>query len=605
MARKKSSSVRREKKEMADNIRKRVISAQKALVDTSEEVTSSKEMATAVSSVAISIEALSEGQEKLFNALIEELSKIPETVEQKENKSEKVLEKLLDAILEMEKQLEKTTDPEQRAKIEQGISKLRGQADVAMEGTSRGRALKTPGDVISKFLGVDPRERKEAGGGVSGFLKAFVGQDKSSGLRGDVKKFFGIQPQRTVDEMLAAKRGSEDIAGTLTQAKEQKENERKAAIAARLKDVPEHFRVKSDETGRFRVGTKGNRIDEYTPTGALNPRFQPASGMMGKQLVDEGSGFTYEAGKGVQAGMVPGGAGASVPVRRTGVAAGTSLPAPAAGMMASGGTSLPASGGGTDAETDTFKDDLLKKLEDTNEQLEDIETATSKGLLGGLVSFLGPAMAGITAIGPALLPIGVALAGIWAGMKVFQAVKGFKEMREAQKEAKASEERGVVAEGNLVKTLEERDPQLLEAAKKLQAADKSPEAKDKPLAAYVGQARQQRQQATRGTPPAAAAASQAAASVAPAATAVTASMAPSAATSPAVTSTPTRAATGAALETSAPPAAAAAPVINNIDNSSRVNAPQAAAATGGASVSLRDTHNSFMRFQDRRMARVF
>lgn len=261
--------------------------------------------------------------------------------------------------------------------------------------------------------------------------------------------------------------------------------------------------------------------------------------------------------------------------------------------------------GGTDVETDTFKDDLLKKLEETNEQLEDIETATSKGLLGGLMSFLGPAMAGITAIGPALLPIGVALAGIWAGMKVFQAVKGFKEMREAQKEAKASEERGVVAEGNLVKTLEERDPQLLEAARALQSADKSPQAKDKPLAAYVGQARQQRQQATGGTPPAAAAASQAAASVAPAATAVTASMAPSAATSPAVTSTPTRAATGAALETSAPPAAAAAPVINNIDNSSRVNAPQAAAATSGASVSLRDTHNSFMRFQDRRMARVF
>jgi len=66
-----------------------------------------------------------------------------------------------------------------------------------------------------------------------------------------------------------------------------------------------------------------------------------------------------------------------------------------------------------------------------------------------------------------------------------------------------------------------------------------------------------------------------------------------------------RAATSTALETSAPPAAAAAPVINNIDNSSKVNAPQAAAATSGASVSLRDTNNSFMRFQDRRMARVF
>lgn len=597
MARKKSS-VRREKKEMAGNIRKRVISAQKTLVDTSEEVTSSKEMATAVSSVAVSIEALSEGQEKLFNALIEELSKIPDTLEQKETKSEKVLEKLLNAILEMEKQLEKTTDPEQRAKIEQGISKLRGQADVAMGGTSRGRALRTGGDVASQFLGVNPRERKEAGGGVKGFLKAFMGQDEDSGLRGGVRKYFGIQPQRTVDEMLAAKRGSADIAGTLDQAKEQKENERKAAVAARLKDVPEHLRVQSDSAGRYRVAKSGTRLDEYLPSGELNPRFQPASGMMGKQLVDAGSGFTYEAGKGVQAGMVPGGGGASVPAAL-------------------------ATGGGTDVATDTFKEDLMDKLEDLEEQLEDVETAAdSKGLLGNISSILGGlggtlltgikgAFSGLTGLfgggkgpnidvppggapgaGPVATKAGGRLARfgkgaaslakgagrvlgkvaapLAVGMAAYDAYKGFT----ADSDASLGERlrnAGSSAVSGLTFGLAGSSPEEIAARKAESEA--------------------------------------AAASAAPA---VTGDFAPSGAATMATGAASvqsvrpaSRAATSTALETSAPPAAATAPVINNIDNSSRVNAPQAAAATGGASVSLRDTHNSFMRFQDRRMARVF
>lgn len=609
MARKKSSSVRREKKQMAVNIRKRVISAQKALVDTSEEVTSSKEMATAVSSVAVSIEALSEGQEKLFNALIEELSKIPETMEQKESKSEKVLEKLVDAILDLEKQLEKTTDPEQRAKIEQGISKLRGQADVAMEGTSRGRALRTGGDVASQFLGVNPRERKEAGGGVKGFLKAFMGQDEDSGLRGGVRKYFGIQPQRTVDEMLAAKRGSEDIAGTLTQAKEQKENERKAAVAARLKDVPEHFRVKSDETGRFRIGTKGTRIDEYTASGAINPRFQPASGMMGKQLVDEGSGFTYEAGKGVQTGMVPGGAGTSVPAA---LAAGGSVQAALA------------AGGGTDVATDTFKEDLMGKLDDLEEQLEDVETAAdSKGLLGNIASVLGGlggtlltgikgAFSGLTglfgggkgpnidvppggALGPGAAPVatkaggrlarfgrgasrlakgagrvlGKVAAPLAVGMAAYDAYKGFTADSDASLGERLRNAGSSAISGATFGLLGSSPEEI--AARKAES------------------------EAAASTAPAVAAAP-----------AVAGDFSPSGDAAMATTVRPSsRAATVTSLETSAPPAAAAAPIINNIDNSSKVNAPQAATATSGASISLRDMNNSFMRFQDRRMARVF
>lgn len=611
MAKKKSS---RQKKEMAGNIRKRMISSQKTLVDTAEEIESSKEMATSVSAVAVSIEALTEGQEKLFNDLIEELSKIPETLGEKEVKSEKVLEKLVDAIFSLEKQLETTTDLEQRAKIEQGITTLRGQTDVALQGTSATKqpALKGPADVISKFLGVDPKERKEAGGGVKGFLKAFVGQDKDSGIRGDIDKYFGIQPQakeRNVDDMLEARRGSSDIAGTLEAAKTEKENERKAAVVARLKDVPEYLKVKSDVVGRYRESKTGNRLDEYLPSGELNPRFQPASGMMGAQLTDEKTGYTYEAGKGVQAGMVPGGAGASVPAAL-------------------------AAGAGTDADTDTFQEDVLKKMDGLEDQLEDVETASSEGVLGGLMKFLGPAVTGIAAIGPALLPIGVAIAGIYAGMKVFQAAKEFGKMREAQrglKDAESGYQMGLEKNTEKVAEIEREDPQIVEEARKLQAEDPR---KNVDLLGYVNQARRNRGGTSTTAQPALADA-----------TPITTpnqvdTVDPLRPTEAPVVGGFTgeqqerlksygldiqekentrqelmsgledarrrgRTGSSSALENSASAPAAPATIINNIDNSSKVNAPQAAGATSGASVSLRDANNSFMRFQDRRMTRVF
>jgi hypothetical protein len=95
-----------------------------------------------------------------------------------------------------------------------------------------------------------------------------------------------------------------------------------------------------------------------------------------------------------------------------------------------------------------------------------------------------------------------------------------------------------------------------------------------------------------------------AASMAPApASPVAASMAPVAASAPMATAS--RSMMAPALAATAPTPASAAPVINNIDNSQRVNAPQASTSSGGASVSLRDTHNSYMRFQERRMSRIF
>lgn len=709
MARKTPSKTRREKKEMAGNIRKRIISAQKTLVDTAEEVSSSKEMAAAVSTVAVSIEALSEGQEKLFNELIEELSKIPDTLREKESKSEKILDKLLDAIVELEKQLEEANDPEQKEKLQQGIQNLRGQADKVYQDTSAGSSLKTMGDVVSQYLGVSPGERKEAGGGVKGFLKAFVGQDKESGIRGDTKKFFGIHPQRTVDEMLVAKRGSQDIAGTLDKAKIEKENERKAAIAERLRNVPEHLRVKSDEQGRFRTSKKGDRIPEYLPSGSLNPRFQPASGMMGKQLVDEGSGYTYEAGKGVQEKMVPGGAGVSVPASQRTV----QITNPKSGQIdfitpgdarhpatAVGGTTnssvssrsstvnnsaafsssvgnvpLPidtqiGEDSGSDTDTDTFKDDVLAKMDDIIEQQEDIESATleGKGILGGITSILsalgGNIIKGITgALGGLIRGGGTALRAAGGAASSAATALGTS-VTAASGGAIAATVGGGLAAGLAIgdqfnTSVEEggsgnlrdwwrntrlgglRGESIADKESREQSAARADQmAQERGFANFAEMQAANRAKAAgaTGTTPAATPASSSQPSSSPR------SAAPAAAPAQPSTAPVVGGFTGAqqeslrssgfdvqerertrsdlmsgledarrrarsggngALETTGTPASTPAPVINNIDNSSKVNAPPAAQPSSGASVSVRDTHNSYVRYQDRRMNRTF
>ena len=598
MARKTSAKPRqrREKKEMANNIRKRVLSAQQNLVDQSKEVEGNQAMATAVSSVAVSIEALSEGMDKLFKDMIEELSKIPETVKDQEAQSEKILEKLITAILDLEDQLGKETDPEKRKALEGQIGVLKGEASKAYDKTAAAKVPRTMGQMAAKFLGVDAKELKDAGGGVGGFLKAFVGTGPDKGLRGDVPKYFGLDSKMSLEDKMTAARGSRDIAGTLERAKEEKENERKAAIAARLKDTPEHLRVKSDDMGRYRVGTKGGRIDEFMPSGALNPRFQPASGMMGKQLQDEATGYTYEAGKGVQAGMVPGGAGASVLESK---------------MM-----------GGTDTETDEFKTKVLDYLEETNENLEDMESATldSKGLLGNIGSILGglggTLVSGISGALKGLIPgflrnggtpdvpggapggapgapptraggrlarFGRGLgrvarfagraAGVAAvGMAAYDAYRGFNADENATTGERIRNAGSNVLSGLTFGLLGKSSDEIqAEAAQRAEA----------------------------GT-----SASPVAASMAPApASPVAASMAPVAASAPMATAS--RSMMAPALAATAPAPASAAPVINNIDNSQRVNAPQASTSSGGASVSLRDTHNSYMRFQERRMSRIF
>jgi hypothetical protein len=598
MARKTSAKPRqrREKKEMANNIRKRVLSAQQNLVDQSKEVEGNQAMATAVSSVAVSIEALSEGMDKLFKDMIEELSKIPETVKDQEAQSEKILEKLITAILDLEDQLGKETDPEKRKALEGQIGVLKGEASKAYDKTAAAKVPRTMGQMAAKFLGVDAKELKDAGGGVGGFLKAFVGTGPDKGLRGDVPKYFGLDSKMSLEDKMTAARGSREIAGTLERAKEEKENERKAAIAARLKDTPEHLRVKSDDMGRYRVGTKGGRIDEFMPSGALNPRFQPASGMMGKQLQDEATGYTYEAGKGVQAGMVPGGAGASVLESK---------------MM-----------GGTDTETDEFKTKVLDYLEETNENLEDMESATldSKGLLGNIGSILGglggTLVSGISGALKGLIPgflrnggtpdvpggapggapgapptraggrlarFGRGLgrvarfagraAGVAAvGMAAYDAYRGFNADENATTGERIRNAGSNVLSGLTFGLLGKSSDEIqAEAAQRAEA----------------------------GT-----SASPVAASMAPApASPVAASMAPVAASAPMATAS--RSMMAPALAATAPAPASAAPVINNIDNSQRVNAPQASTSSGGASVSLRDTHNSYMRFQERRMSRIF
>jgi len=58
-----------------------------------------------------------------------------------------------------------------------------------------------------------------------------------------------------------------------------------------------------------------------------------------------------------------------------------------------------------------------------------------------------------------------------------------------------------------------------------------------------------------------------------------------------------------AVEGSTVPTSAAAPVINNTTNNVN-NVTNGGQSSQGASISLRDTHSSYMRFRDNRMSRV-
>jgi hypothetical protein len=301
------------------------------------------------------------------------------------------------------------------------------------------------------------------------------------------------------------------------------------------------------------------------------------------------------------------------------------------------------SGSGSDTETKDNDFAELKKIDENTDELEEKADGGMASLLAGLipamVAGIAPLMAMLLpALGAIALPLVAVVASIAAIVLVVKAFKGFGEMRAAQKEAKASETRGV--EGN-AKLKEKIGVTGEEAAKvgssvnsmvsagktdeEIKAAikEKNPGIKDEYLDAKVAAARKPADEKNNtpatATPATAAAALPGTTMGAPATAAAalpgTTMGAPATAASVAAAASISTGAAGASASGRVPaqeaieqksvvPSAAPTIINNNTDNSKKSSSSGGGQSSGGAEISLRDVHNSYMRFQEKRMARV-
>lgn len=555
MAARKSSArkPKREKSEMLQNI-KASMSVEKTRLDPEEQATSNIEIANNIAKVAVVLENLSNDQTDVLKDILKSLESIPENVGQSIEQSEQTLEKLVKVIVKLEKdaeEAEKKGDTKKAESLRGNITALRGEANKAMQGGALAAGPQTMGEGFANMLGVSPRELRGAGGGVGGFFKAFAGSMKNSALDAFTPR---LNRPPTLEETLDKERNKGKVSGALGEA-------RKAEIAERMQQVPEHLRVKVDpETGmRYRVGTKGTRINEFNKSGARNENFQ--FGTLGG-LVDEetGEAYGYEEKK-------------------------------VKGSMKSGREGF-GDADGVDEATDTSAQDILNKMDDINDTLREVVTAiegietgggggglpnpfdlmrrgprggitpTPKGTpkptkapgrLGRLGSRAGGLLRGAgRVLGKVALPLA-------AGMAAYDAYQGATADPEATTGQKFRNAGRNVLSGltfGLVDSVEEK------------MADGS----------YQG-AQATTEPAMQPTIPAAAA------GVAPAAV--------------------SRAAVPATLAASAASNTTQQPIINNIDNSSRVTAPPSTQQQpSSVVVTVRDTSSSHIRFNNRRMARV-
>lgn len=548
---------RREKTEMLKNI-KASMSVEKTRLDPEEQAASNMEVASNIAKVAVVLENLSSDQTDVLKDILKALENIPENVGQSIEQSEQTLEKLVKVIVKLEKDLEaaeKKGDKKKAEALRGSISALRGEADKAIQGGALAAGPQTMGEGFANMLGVSPRELRGAGGGVGGFFKAFAGGMKNNTLDAFTPR---LNKPPTLEETLERERNKGKISGALGEA-------RKAEIAERMQQVPAHLRVKVDpETGmRYRTGTKGNRINEFEESGAKNSRFE--FGTLGG-LVDEetGEAYQYDEGKKSTGSMRP---------TREGFG----------------------DADGVDEATDTGTQEILDKMDDINDTLQEmvsaiegIETGGGGGGLsmnpmdlmrrgprgptpsgpggsprtppargGGRLARLGSRVGGLArgagrVLGKAALPLA-------AGMAVYDAYQGATADPEATTGQRFRNAGRNMLSGltfGLVDSVEE---------KMADGTYQGAQATTEPV-----------MQPTVPTP---------AAGVAPAPV--------------------SRAAVPATLAASATSNTTQQPIINNIDNSSRVNAPPATQQQpSSVVVTVRDTSSSHIRFNNRRMARV-
>lgn len=548
---------RREKTEMLKNI-KASMSVEKTRLDPEEQAASNMEVASNIAKVAVVLENLSSDQTDVLKDILKALENIPENVGQSIEQSEQTLEKLVKVIVKLEKDLEaaeKKGDKKKAEALRGSISALRGEADKAIQGGALAAGPQTMGEGFANMLGVSPRELRGAGGGVGGFFKAFAGGMKNNTLDAFTPR---LNKPPTLEETLERERNKGKISGALGEA-------RKAEIAERMQQVPAHLRVKVDpETGmRYRTGTKGNRINEFEESGAKNSRFE--FGTLGG-LVDEetGEAYQYDEGKKSTGSMRP---------TREGFG----------------------DADGVDEATDTGTQEILDKMDDINDTLQEMvsaiegietgggggglsmnpmdllrrgprgapvppgaaptaaRTAAKGGRLARMASGAGRLAKGAgRVLGKAALPLA-------AGMALYDAYQGVTADPEATTGQKFRNAGRNMLSGltfGLVDSVEE---------KMADGTYQGAQATTEPV-----------MQPTVPTP---------AAGVAPAPV--------------------SRAAVPATLAASATSNTTQQPIINNIDNSSRVTAPPATQQQpSSVVVTVRDTSSSHIRFNNRRMARV-
>jgi hypothetical protein len=260
----------------AKRIRKSFV--QKNMFDTEEAATANVESAQELANVAISIETLTENQERIFQDMLEALQEIPDSVRERERQSEKLLDKIFDAIFELEKSLETETDPEKRKVLEAGISTLKGKGADMFKTTGYNQRDNRPASlgesIASHYFGVDPALKRQHGF-VKGFGKALVR---------DTKKAFGIssRPNKvSFDEMLESKKM---IANSSRSISEISESTRQKRIADSLtEEVAEEPKYTADLAPDFAAAA--NKFDEQF--GVPKQRGRKSSGTGSAKLSKE------------------------------------------------------------------------------------------------------------------------------------------------------------------------------------------------------------------------------------------------------------------------------------------------------------------------------
>jgi len=573
------------KSDVAKRIREDILTSKdKPAVD---ELNQSVATAQNVAKVAAAIEMMSNEQNDTLLEILKALEKIPETLEDQEKQASDNLEKLVEVIVKLEKdaeEAEKSGDTEKAGKIKAQVGVLKGEANKQLKLSTQtlDAAPKTFGEGMARMMGVEPTQLREQGGGIKGLGKAlFKGTRDYVGSITNPDKFNqSFIP--TVDERIQKEKeqqtAKEAIASSLGEA-------RKGEIREKIKDVPDYLRVKVDsETGeRYRQTKDGGRINEMNPSGEKNSRFD--FGTTGR-LVEEETGKGYDYGAG---------AVAAAPAKST-------------------ASSIFEGESGTDEETKAGNEEVIDKLDEVKEAIEELnatlenkemgggggglmdnalDLATSRGrpnlgtasrgasraatrgatqaaTRGGAKAIFKGALKGGARAARFLGPIGAA---VTLGMAAYDATQGAMADPDASTGQKLKNAGSSLLNSLTFGLVGKSANEIREEAAQKQAAEAD----------------------GRQTTPGADVEAQARASAAP----------PGATPPVPPFRNPNRPSAAAQMEAAAAASAApaaAAPII--MDNSQKVMAPPAASSSGASVTTIRDTRSSHLRFNDRRMARV-